>query len=90
MVKAWSGDDQGYLVEFKALEALVDYAEFGTLTPTETLSDSTQQLIEEYSDIFQIPDKLPPSREIDHTIHLKEGAQPVNVRSYKYPQVQKK
>lgn len=89
MMKTWDETDQGYLVEFKALKALVDSAEFATLTPIQNTPKSTVQLIEQYEDIFQVPDKLPPNREIYHQIHLKEGAQPVNVRPYRYPQVQK-
>ncbi|KAK9113929.1 hypothetical protein Syun_020726 [Stephania yunnanensis] len=35
------------------------------------------------------PTSLPPSRECDHAIVLKEGVEPIRVRPYRYPQVQK-
>lgn len=77
-MKAWEENDESYLIEFKALEAFVDYVEFNSLTPSEEVPTSTQ-FINQFSNIFQAPDFLPPQREIDHHIHLKEGMQPVNV-----------
>jgi hypothetical protein len=47
------------------------------------------QLLEEFADIFANPKELPPKRSHDHAIHLKEGAQPVSVRPYRYPFYQK-
>lgn len=38
---------------------------------------------------FQKPTGLPPSREQDHSIHLHPGAQPMNVKPYRYPYFQK-
>ena len=38
---------------------------------------------------MNVPVELPPSRVLDHKIILKEGASPVSVRPYRYPQVQK-
>ena len=43
-----------------------------------------QQLLHQYSDIYQHPTELPPDREINHRILLKEGTDPVNVRPYRY------
>jgi len=43
------------------------------------------QLIEEFSDLFQPPTSLPPSRSCNHEIHLLPGAQPVFIRPYRYP-----
>lgn len=39
--------------------------------------------------MFQEPQGLPPVREYDHTIPLIPGAQPVNVRPYRYTPLQK-
>lgn len=39
--------------------------------------------------VFEIPSGLPPVRHQDHHIILKDGSDPVNVRSYRYPQTQK-
>ncbi|XP_077225019.1 uncharacterized protein LOC143858248 [Tasmannia lanceolata] len=46
-------------------------------------------LLEEYHDVFQEPKGLPPHHSHDHHIPLKSGAQPVNVRPYRYPHLQK-
>nr|CAN75225.1 hypothetical protein VITISV_035856 [Vitis vinifera] len=48
-----------------------------------------QQLIKAFEDIFQEPNQLPPAREVDHRITLKEGTEPVNVRPYRYAYFQK-
>jgi len=46
-------------------------------------------ILEDYRDIFQEPNGLPPHRAHDHAITLQEGAQPVSVRPYRYPFYQK-
>ena len=46
-------------------------------------------LLESYHDVFWKPTGLPPSRAQDHSIHLVPGAQPVNVKPYRYPHFQK-
>ena len=48
-----------------------------------------QQVIQEYTDLFQDPSSVPPAREIDHCITLKEGLEPINVRPYRYAHFQK-
>ena len=50
---------------------------------------SMQGLLEEYSELFREPKHLPPTREIDHQITLKEGAEQINVRPYRYDYFQK-
>lgn len=47
------------------------------------------QLLEEYADIFKKPNQLPPAREIDQGIQLKERTDPINVRPYGYAYFQK-
>lgn len=46
-------------------------------------------LLEEYSELFQEPKHLPPTRKIDHHITLKEGVEPINARHYRYAYFQK-
>lgn len=47
-------------------------------------------MLEQFCDIFQDPVSLPPSRPgFNHKITLKEGSNPVNLRPYKYPLLQK-
>ncbi|KAH0673763.1 hypothetical protein KY290_026811 [Solanum tuberosum] len=46
-------------------------------------------ILEEYSDLFEVPKYLPPSRLHDHKIMLQDGTFPINIRPYRYPTVQK-
>ncbi|XP_019255164.1 PREDICTED: uncharacterized protein LOC109233755 [Nicotiana attenuata] len=46
-------------------------------------------LLSKFEDVFQRPTGLPPLRDQDHQIHLAPGAQPVNVKPYRYPHFQK-
>lgn len=39
--------------------------------------------------VFAEPTQLPPTREVDHYIPLKEWTEPVNIRSYRYAYFQK-
>ena len=43
-----------------------------------------QNVLQEFRDVFKEPSTLPPSKGHDHRITLVEGAQPVNIRPYKY------
>ena len=47
------------------------------------------RLLDTYADVFAEPTRLPPTRPCDHRIHLKPGTEPVAVRPYRYPYLQK-
>lgn len=47
------------------------------------------KLLASFEDIFTEPHGLPPARACDHRIHLLPSAEPVAVRPYRYPQLQK-
>jgi hypothetical protein len=51
--------------------------------------EKIQQVVQRFSNLFMDPTSLPPPREFDHHIPLVPGAQPVNVRPYKYNPHQK-
>ncbi|KAL6322878.1 hypothetical protein AAG906_020921 [Vitis piasezkii] len=57
--------------------------------PTKVTQQSMQRLLKEYEDVFEEPSSLPPAREVDHCITLKEGTEPINVRPYRYAHFQK-
>jgi hypothetical protein len=46
-------------------------------------------LLHTYRKVFKTPSGLPPPREHNHEIHLKEGTKPVKVKPYRYPHSQK-
>ncbi|CAN6680565.1 unnamed protein product [Malus baccata var. baccata] len=48
-----------------------------------------QAVLKQFTDIFQVLTKLPPSREHDHHIPLVQGATPPNIRPYHYGPLQK-
>ncbi|PKA61698.1 putative mitochondrial protein [Apostasia shenzhenica] len=47
------------------------------------------ELVDKFKDIFTESSGLPPFRSHDHQITLKSGAEPVTVRPYRYPFLQK-
>jgi hypothetical protein len=51
--------------------------------------DLLERLLLSYADVFEEPQGLPPARPCDHRIHLKPATEPVAVRPYRYPQLQK-
>lgn len=48
-----------------------------------------EELLQQFSEVFLEPKGVPPTRSKDHHIKLKEGSQPMNLRPYRYPHVQK-
>ncbi|PIN09089.1 hypothetical protein CDL12_18329 [Handroanthus impetiginosus] len=48
------------------------------------------ELLQTHSDLFEEPKALPSPRKQDHRTFLKEGTQPINVKPYRYPSLQKK
>ncbi|GJY03991.1 retrotransposable element Tf2 [Tanacetum coccineum] len=51
--------------------------------------EALDDLLREFEDVFALPTSLPPQRQQDHIIPLKDDVTPVNIRSYKHPLSQK-
>ena len=47
------------------------------------------ELLVEYEDLFIKPQSLPPTWMHDHSINLKPHTEAVNIRTYRYPPIQK-
>lgn len=78
-----------------SIEQLVGMAKSGAIMYLVKIAETTyeeefpipekiQQVLQSYQDVFAEPKDLPPSRNCDHKIPLIEGAQPINLRPYRY------
>ena len=86
MLKTLRKEKGGILVECNIMEGMAKAMEGEReLMGPEFL----QGLLRRYTEVFNMPDGLPPSREHEHQITLKEGTDPISVRPYKFPQIQK-
>ena len=72
-----------YLIQCHQLEML-------TSNLVNKEAPKVQELNQKHEKVFQdLPMKLPPKREINHTIEVKSGSNPINIKSYRYPHHQK-
>ena len=58
-------------------------------TSKSSICADLQKVLDNHSKVFETPKGLPPIRDHDHAIHLIPGSVPPNIRSYRYPYVQK-
>ncbi|TYK05420.1 Ty3/gypsy retrotransposon protein [Cucumis melo var. makuwa] len=85
MMKNWEEKDSGFLIECRSLQVRVVEGDECCLLNTEAVGKGLiSSVIKQYQDVFEWPEKLPPRREIEHHIHMKEGTNPINVRPYRY------
>lgn len=56
---------------------------------TKTMPIGIAKVLYPFAHIFGKPKELPPHRQFDHQINLKEGAQPICLRLYMYGALQK-
>ena len=80
--KALEHDGEGVLVEFGGLQR-------EEVALPVKVSRDLEGLLSQYSHVFSEPSRLPPSRGKENNIVLEEGARPVSVRPFRYPQIQK-
>ena len=73
----------------KGLILQISTLDSGVATALGQLPTASQDLLNEFGAVFEVPIGLPPIRGHEHGITLKEGAQPVYERPYKYPYYQK-
>lgn len=87
MLRTIHEEGQGILLELCQLRIMKE----GEILGGDSMSENEPEtkLLLEYRDIFEMPAQLPPSRSKDHTINLRERTQPISVRPYRYPQIQK-
>lgn len=61
-----------------------------TISETTQIHPNIQLILNRFPNIFKDPTTLPPTRYgFDHKIPLKEGSNPINLRPYRYPIMQK-
>lgn len=69
-----------------------DEVKYPHVLPSFTLNDNpaVQTLLDQFCAIFEDHVSLPPSKpSFNHKVVLKEGSNPVNLRPYRYPLLQK-
>ncbi|TYK28503.1 Ty3/gypsy retrotransposon protein [Cucumis melo var. makuwa] len=85
MMKNWEDKDTGFLIECRSLQVKALEGDEYYLLNAEAMSDEPiSSVIKQFPDVFEWPEKLPPRREIEHHIHMKEGTNPINVQPYGY------
>ncbi|TYK13876.1 Ty3/gypsy retrotransposon protein [Cucumis melo var. makuwa] len=89
LMKSWGADDQGFLVECRTIECGPLEEHEQDREQGEINAEPIAALLQRFARVFEWPSTLPPQRGIDHHIYLKSGADPVNVRPYRYAHHQK-
>ncbi|KAJ9558601.1 hypothetical protein OSB04_013215 [Centaurea solstitialis] len=81
MARDVEGVSEGFLVGLAALDE--DPHQIHQIHP------ELDSVLQQFSEMFEMPAGLPPHRDHEHAIVLKGGTEPINVRPYRYPQLQK-
>ncbi|KAA0062661.1 Transposon Ty3-I Gag-Pol polyprotein [Cucumis melo var. makuwa] len=79
MLKTWDDQDEGYLIECRAIEVKEDRKQqIVEKQESPWATNSIQNVLKGFDDVFTWPEKLPQRREIEHQIHLKEDYRAIN------------
>lgn len=76
-------------IKQRAVAQLVQLCPVAGTESSTLLPPEIEQVLEKHKVCFQEPKGLPPQRAFDHKIVLIPGAQPVNLKSYRYTPQQK-
>jgi hypothetical protein len=74
---------QPSLPEFSLVEVLL-ISNTNTSLPNPMIPSRIQSLLQPFQDLFEEPTTLPPSRSCNQNIPLIPGAQPINIRPYRF------
>lgn len=80
MMKALQQEGQGVLIEWKEYSGEAKLSVGRGVPPARI-----QRILQQHQQVFREPTRLPPSRDTDHAIPLREGTEPINVRPFRYP-----
>ncbi|GKC03057.1 hypothetical protein Tco_0994667, partial [Tanacetum coccineum] len=58
-------------------------------TNKEAMDPELSKVVETFEDVFAVPTELPPQRSHDYKIPLLPNTQPINIRPYRHPPMQK-
>ncbi|XP_071939900.1 uncharacterized protein [Coffea arabica] len=83
------GKDLRTFIEYKRQMCMALKCKSNTEEGAEPIPQEVGKLLQEYDDVFQKPNSLPPSRSVDHEIPLKSEAQPFKLKPYRYPHCHK-
>ncbi|KAA0047329.1 myosin-11 isoform X1 [Cucumis melo var. makuwa] len=72
MFKTWLDQDEGYLIECRAVEVCEELEQSSTEI-VQSESGPVQLMLKQFEDVFEWPGKFPPRRKIEHQITFEGG-----------------
>jgi hypothetical protein len=81
LVKSYKGNDVWAVAELCLVE--------NQLQISAGVPEEIQLVLDDFAEVFQAPQGLPPHREFDHAVNLLPDTQPINCRPYRYSPLQK-
>lgn len=82
MVQLLARPKQFAVLHLCALEGMGELQ--GTPSIQAEVATSPDLILAEFEDVFDEPQQLPPQRDHNHRIKVKEGSQPVNIQPYRH------